>query len=105
MLKYKDKTLSSITIPNGVTRIEDRAFAFCKSLTSVTIPSSVRYIGEHAFAYDRSLTTINYLGTWSQWGVIEKFTGWSTIDGVLDWDISTDNYVVYFIDGESQPKN
>jgi hypothetical protein len=102
---YSCKSLTDITIPDGVTRIEDGAFAFCYSLTSVTIPSSVRYIGEHAFAYDKSLTTINYLGTWSQWGVIEKFTGSNLIDGNLAWDASTDNYVVYFIDGESQAKN
>ena len=102
---YSCQSLKSITIPDGVTRIEKGAFGFCYSLASITIPTSVSYIGELALAYDKSLTTINYLGTWSQWGVTEKFTGWSTIDGILNWDASTDNYVVYFIDGGYQAKN
>ena len=37
------------TIPEGITRIEDRAFEGCKNLTSVTIPEGVTSIGEWAF--------------------------------------------------------
>lgn len=43
--------LTSITIPNGVIGIEDKAFAGCHNLTSVIIPNSVISIGEEAF-YD-----------------------------------------------------
>ena len=39
-----------VTIPEGVTRIEDRAFDGCKNLTSVTIPEGVTSIGEYAFS-------------------------------------------------------
>ncbi len=42
-------SLTSITIPEGVTRIEDGTFAGCSSLTSITIPESVTSIGENAF--------------------------------------------------------
>ena len=42
-------SLTSITIPNGVTTIEEKAFAYCKTLSSVTIPNSVKTIGKKAF--------------------------------------------------------
>ena len=37
------------TVPDGVTRIGDYAFAFCDELTGVTVPNSVREIGMNAF--------------------------------------------------------
>ena len=50
--------LSSITIPNGVTIIEDGIFSGCSSLLSITIPDSVTTIGSNAFSYCYSLTSI-----------------------------------------------
>ena len=41
--------LTSITIPNSVTSIGDRAFYCCTGLTSVAIPNSVTYIDYWAF--------------------------------------------------------
>ncbi|KAA6323634.1 hypothetical protein EZS27_026947 [termite gut metagenome] len=72
------KTLTSITLPEGVTEIEERAFngsfflsevklpstlikignyAFnsCDSLRSITIPRSVEVIGNYTFAYSQQL--------------------------------------------------
>lgn len=46
---YRD-SLTSITIPDGVTSIYDSAFKKCTNLTSVTIPSSVEHIGYDAFS-------------------------------------------------------
>jgi len=43
--------LTSVTIPNSVTFIEDYAFSGCSGLTSVTIPNSVTSIGNYAFYY------------------------------------------------------
>ena len=42
--------LTTITIPNSVTTIGDRAFENCSGLTSVTIPNSVTSIGDLAFS-------------------------------------------------------
>lgn len=55
---YYNYALKYITIPSGVTSIENYAFNFCSSLTSITIPSSVTSIGDRAFQYCYSLTDI-----------------------------------------------
>jgi len=51
---YKNKSITSVTIPDGVTSImggrNTGAFEGCESLTSVTIPNSVVSIGEEAFS-------------------------------------------------------
>ena len=41
--------LTSVTIPNSVTKIDDYAFVGCKELTTVIIPNSVTSIGKEAF--------------------------------------------------------
>lgn len=96
---YSCKSLKSVTIPNSVTSIYRGAFAFCNSLTSITIPKSVNYIGELALANNDSLTSINYLGTKSQWDAIDKYEGYDFIDGILNWDCSSYNYIVSCTDG------
>ena len=52
-------SLTSITIPSGVTRFDLGAFSFCEQLTSITIPSSVKSIGDSAFYECTRLTSIN----------------------------------------------
>ena len=48
-LYLNDEEITDLTIPDGVTTIENSAFIGCTSLTSVTIPKSVTSIGEYAF--------------------------------------------------------
>ena len=48
--EYCRNLLTSITIPNSVTKIGEAAFINCSSLTSITIPNSVTSIGVNAFS-------------------------------------------------------
>ena len=50
--------LSSVVMPDSVTKIGNAAFRFCHSLKSVKIPDSVATIEEHAFAVCPSLESI-----------------------------------------------
>lgn len=51
-------SITSVNIPEGVTRIGYSVFWGCTKLTSVTIPSSVKVIGEAAFWNCSSLTSL-----------------------------------------------
>jgi hypothetical protein len=55
--------LTSITIPNSVTRIGDVAFFGCTGLTSITIPNSVTRIGREAFYGCTGLTSMTVEAT------------------------------------------
>ena len=50
--------LSSVTIPNTVTRIEADAFNSCYDLTNITIPNSVTFIGDGVFYGCTGLTSV-----------------------------------------------
>ncbi|MBR3613074.1 MAG: leucine-rich repeat domain-containing protein [Bacteroidaceae bacterium] len=50
--------LTSITIPNSVTTIGSAAFMYCTVLTNITIPNSVTSIGGRAFENCTGLTSI-----------------------------------------------
>ena len=54
-----NSTLTSITIPEGVTEIAYYAFAGCTSLTNVTIPEGVTYIRNLAFSGCTSLKSVS----------------------------------------------
>lgn len=66
--------LTSITIPDSVTSIGNWVFSYCTSLTGITIPDSVTSIGEYAFACCASLTSITIpdsvtsIGNWVFFG-------------------------------------
>ena len=49
-LYINDVLLTKLVIPDGVTNISSRAFAYDECLTSVTIPNSVTSIGGYAFS-------------------------------------------------------
>lgn len=55
--------LTSVTIPNSVTIIDEQAFYLCDQLTQVTIPAAVKEIGFMAFSECSSLTSITVLAT------------------------------------------
>ena len=56
---FGPNSLTSITIPDGVTYIGYGAFSNCIGLSSITIPDSVTSIGDSAFWNCTGLTSIN----------------------------------------------
>ena len=55
---YQCDSLTSITLPDGVTSIGNSAFNWCDSLTGITLPDGVTSIGNSAFRSCFSLTDI-----------------------------------------------
>ncbi|MGN1077494.1 MAG: leucine-rich repeat domain-containing protein [Candidatus Gallimonas sp.] len=51
-------TETDLTLPSGITQINQYAFYYCSSLTSIEIPDSVTSIGEKAFYNCRSLKSV-----------------------------------------------
>ena len=45
-----NSVLTNVTVPEGVTDIEEGAFADCRNLTSVVLPSTLENLGEGAFS-------------------------------------------------------
>lgn len=82
--------ITTVTIPDSVTFIDDEAFKYCENLTTVNLGNGVEHIGVHAFADCSNLTSIIYNGTIEQWNAINKDSGW-------DWH--TGAYTVYCTDG------
>ena len=55
---FERSAVTSVTIPDSVTAILDRAFATCSRLTNISIPNSVTSIGFSAFEHCTSLKSI-----------------------------------------------
>lgn len=72
---YGCSSLTSIAIPDSVTSIGSQTFFDCSSLTSITIPDSVRSIGDDAFLICTKLTSVFYKGTAEQWNTISISNG------------------------------
>ena len=61
-------SLTSYSIPNGVTTISSLSFAYCMNLENLVIPNSVESIGETAICYSKLVSlnipnSVKFLGT------------------------------------------
>lgn len=97
------ENLTSIYIPDNVTRIEDVAFNRCTSLVSVHMPDSLSYIGNYAFYQCDSLTNITYAGTIKQWKAFQREVDWNP-DGRTTEVICSDGKVNLSSTTEVSPK-
>ena len=60
---YRAGNLSSVVIPNKVSRIEGRSFLQCGELSSVSFGTELQTIGDYAFAYCGKINTMTSYNT------------------------------------------
>lgn len=88
-------TLTAYSIPRGVKKIGERAFAFCEKLETIEIPASVKIIEPSAFVGCSNLKTVNYLGSKEEW---EKLFNSENFSRLQNEDLLNANVIC--LDGE-----
>ena len=83
-------SLTSITIPNSVKRIEYKAFGYCTNLTSISIPNSVTSIGDWVFVECANLKSVMISNSVTSIGD-EVFTYCPSLEAI-NVDIDNKNY-------------
>ncbi|MBQ6173021.1 MAG: leucine-rich repeat protein [Clostridia bacterium] len=73
-LTFEMSGLERIVLPEGVTRIGGYAFSQCWDLRSIEIPASVTLIGEYAFEGCENLSVVYYGGSAEDWSTIVILT-------------------------------
>ena len=73
---FRNTNITSVTIPNSVTTIDNNAFYGCRNIASLTIPNSVQSIGSDAFWRVKNIV---YSGSaeGSPWSAL-------TVNGIID---------------------
>lgn len=77
--------ITSVSLPDGLTRIGNYAFYYCSSITSITIPNSVTSIGGNAFTSCSSLTSITIPNSVTSIGV-DAFYNTGIYNTESNWD-------------------
>lgn len=105
-----NRSIKSVEIAEGITSIAGDFFKWGSVLTTVTIPNSVTKIGKSAFEDCDALSDIYYYGTRKQWDAVEKSDSYikGTMHYIVDetytvtwknWDdtvLETDTDVQYY---------
>lgn len=60
---YQGRNITTLNIPNTVTKIGNQAFQECTALTELTISNTVETIGNQAFEACTALTDVTFTGT------------------------------------------
>lgn len=90
------RSLTSITLPDSVTKIGESAFACCNNLTRITLSDGLTEIGTSALSFCSSLTSITLpdgvtkIG-WGAFGYCDNLTSIIIPDGVTEIEGSTFN--------------
>ena len=85
--------LTSISIPEGVTDIEDGAFSECSDLTSINIPKGVTSIGGFAFALCDNLTIYGTSGSFAETYAIQHGIPFIIQSACNYGDLNNDNKI------------
>ncbi|MBQ8922282.1 MAG: leucine-rich repeat protein [Oscillospiraceae bacterium] len=78
--------LKTVTIPASVTVLPESAFYYSENLQSVTLPATITEIGENAFGACSALTDVWFAGTRAEWDAITIAEG---NDALLNAEIHT----------------
>ena len=57
---YSCSSVTSFSIPEGITKLSKNCFQYCSALTSISIPEGVTYIPEYFTSSCSALTTVNF---------------------------------------------
>ena len=73
--------LISVSVPDGVTDVQERVFAYCRNLTEITLPDSVTSLGNGVFCYCESLKHVTVPKDVSV--LINVFEGCAALESVV----------------------
>jgi len=93
---WYNQSVTSITMPHGVTSIGDHAFAACKNLNTIFLPDSLASIGNYAFSDCSSLTSLTIPNSVTSIGsnAFNNCTGLTSI-AILNRLTNVDDYSFY----------
>ena len=77
-IKKACKKLKTFDLGDKVEELGKSTFNSCFSLDSLTIPVSIKKICAEAFNAAPLLASLDYIGTKSEWDLIEKEENWAT---------------------------
>jgi hypothetical protein len=75
--------ITSITFPEGLTKITDTIVMQYPNLTSVYLPSTIEEIAENAIILCDNLKVIYYAGTVEQWEQVQHSNSFDNIDQIV----------------------
>ena len=96
LIAYAEASGTTYAIPDSVTTIGYRAFAYCDRLTSVTIPDNVTTIGGCAFDSCRSLTSVTIPDSVTTIGGGAFFGCYSLTSVVIPSSVTTIGYEAFY---------
>ena len=65
-----NELLTTLKIPNGVTKVDKYSFSNCDSLTEVIMPNTLKNVEALAFSNCSNLSKVYYTGTEDEWNAI-----------------------------------
>ncbi|MBQ9014944.1 MAG: leucine-rich repeat domain-containing protein [Firmicutes bacterium] len=89
---FAGRGLTEIVIPEGITDIDDYAFARCKKLGRIVLPQSLTKISAYAFSECDRLTQIYYGGSEEDWANVEVSSAENEAIAEAKFTYNTDNF-------------
>ena len=78
---YRNTSITSIVVPEGVKEIGSHAFKACTSLVSIELPHSLQKIDDLILLECSALMMIKFNGTSEEWKILDKGYEWDYLTG------------------------